>query len=342
MSGHSSSGGHSTAAPHFPSRAPSVGRLEGSRGFRPDHRLLRPELREVRPGHRDLRPDRRLIRPEHRDLRGDHRGSDRHPSGHHRGGRSHWRHDCHGPWLWFGLGYGYGGYWRGYYGYGEYDTNGDAILDLDVDPEDAEVWLDGQLVGTADEFDGFPEYLYVTPGWHRLAFRLSGYESWEGTLTLEAGAYYKFENRLRATRGEGREPAESPALRPDSGSGAVRERLESDDVDEERPLRRPSRTLSRDFAAPAQSAKDRSSGGAGPSAKALLRIRVSPDDAQVWLDGLPIETSGRDEGIETAPGRHELVVMKRGYETAISTIDVKGTENDDFRIDLEAVEEADE
>jgi len=84
------------------------------------------------------------------------------------------------PWYrpypgYYGYGYGYG-YGSGYGGYGR--SRDWAVVDTDVSPESARVYLDGQYIGTADDFDGFPDYLYLRAGSHyRLEFRLDGFET---------------------------------------------------------------------------------------------------------------------------------------------------------------------
>ncbi|MCP4661949.1 MAG: hypothetical protein GY856_41630, partial [bacterium] len=45
-----------------------------------------------------------------------------------------------------------------------------GALDLDIDPEEAQIYLDGELIGTADNFDGFPEFLWLEEGTYDLVF----------------------------------------------------------------------------------------------------------------------------------------------------------------------------
>lgn len=52
---------------------------------------------------------------------------------------------------------------------------GSAWIKTDVEPDEARVYVDGRLVGTADDYDGFPRMLRVSAGTHRLTFRLRGY-----------------------------------------------------------------------------------------------------------------------------------------------------------------------
>lgn len=78
-----------------------------------------------------------------------------------------------GPWYGYGPGYGYG------YGYGHdrprvrYQEPG--AIDLDVKPKRTEVYVDGSLVGSVGQFDGFPDYLWLTPGTHEIVLYRDGY-----------------------------------------------------------------------------------------------------------------------------------------------------------------------
>jgi len=130
-----------------------------------------------------------------------------HGGGHHGGGGFH--HGgaivVGGPWWGWGWGWGYPGYYGygyapyGYYGagygYGNHDGNWGAVK-TDVDPEEARVYLDGKYIGTADDFDGWPDKLYLRPGRYRLEFRLSGYEPKVLDVEVHAGQELKVDNKL--------------------------------------------------------------------------------------------------------------------------------------------------
>jgi len=99
-------------------------------------------------------------------------------------------------------------YWPGWYGgvsfgpwwgWGPYAYVGDRTTGPGAGPgggrhrcraEHARVYLNGELIGTADDFDGFPDYLYLERGRYTLEFRIPGYES--GTLEVEARAGASF------------------------------------------------------------------------------------------------------------------------------------------------------
>jgi len=79
-----------------------------------------------------------------------------------------------------GWGWGWGWGWPGYYGpaYGPGYVYGPAaqwaVIDTDISPEEARVYLDGRYIGTADDFDGWPDYLYLRRGHYRIEFRMDG------------------------------------------------------------------------------------------------------------------------------------------------------------------------
>lgn len=52
----------------------------------------------------------------------------------------------------------------------------EGLLAIFCDPPDAEVYVDGQLVGKANRFDGRPGYLQVTSGRHVIELKKDGYK----------------------------------------------------------------------------------------------------------------------------------------------------------------------
>jgi hypothetical protein len=56
-------------------------------------------------------------------------------------------------------------------------------LSLDVDPSDAEVLIDDQVVGTGASVSSLP----LDPGLHRIVVRKPGYEPWRAEVTLDEG-----------------------------------------------------------------------------------------------------------------------------------------------------------
>lgn len=114
-------------------------------------------------------------------------------------------------WGWgvgFGWGYPYAypygyGYGPGYYGYGNYVGIGWApsgeggggggsaaartgSIRLRVSPSTAQVYIDGALVGTVEEFNGLSNHLELDAGTHQLELRAAGYETHQAQITVSA------------------------------------------------------------------------------------------------------------------------------------------------------------
>jgi hypothetical protein len=152
---------------------------------------------------------------------------------HHGGGHGHGRvvvgGGFYGPWWGFGMGLGYGfygpwgygpwGYPGGYYGpeggvsMGVAMMSGFGGVDLDVKPNRADVWVDGKYVGEARDLDGYPSYLWLKEGVHRLQIQKGGYKLFDEEIEMQPGL--KKNLRVRLEPGE----SEPPARKPDGTSG---------------------------------------------------------------------------------------------------------------------------
>ena len=75
---------------------------------------------------------------------------------------------------------------------------GSAWIKTDVEPDEARVYVDGRLVGTADDFDGFPRMLRVSAGTHRLTFRLRGYAPYTVVIRALPGRVVDIDRWLRS------------------------------------------------------------------------------------------------------------------------------------------------
>jgi hypothetical protein len=61
-----------------------------------------------------------------------------------------------------------------------------GCLSFRVRPDDTRVYLNGRYLGVVDQFDGWPDKLYLPPGEYRL--RLNGPEgkAWRGSVRVQA------------------------------------------------------------------------------------------------------------------------------------------------------------
>lgn len=71
-----------------------------------------------------------------------------------------------------------------------------AELKISVKPGRAAVFIDGQFIGHADEFDGLGHGLLVTPDKHRVRIALPGYQTFETEVTVRPRQKLKIETEL--------------------------------------------------------------------------------------------------------------------------------------------------
>ena len=115
--------------------------------------------------------------------------------------------------------YGFGGYGLDpgfgvpYYGdptdpysYGEsygtyssrvYSGEGQGALKLKVKPRNAQVYVDGYLVGTVDQFDGMFQKLTLNGGSHKIEIKADGYETGEFDVLVTPNQTLTFAGDLK-------------------------------------------------------------------------------------------------------------------------------------------------
>ncbi len=119
---------------------------------------------------------------------------------------------------WFGMGWGpYGGwgpYYPGFYPPGGVDMNaamiaGFGAIELNVKPNRADVWVDGRYVGEARDLDGYPTYLWLADGAHRVAVHKGGFMVFDEQIEVHRGM--KTEIKLKLQPGDSPAPGTKPA-----------------------------------------------------------------------------------------------------------------------------------
>jgi hypothetical protein len=169
---------------------------------------------------------------------------------------------------------------------------------IQATPREAEVFVDGFLVGIVDDFDGWSQRLRLAPGEHEIELFLDGHRSVRERMLFRPGETY----RIRATL-EKADPSEPPATRPAPSAAA-----------------RDARTL--DEPAGVRDVEPRPSEARGFG---TLSVRVQPADAIILVNG---ERWDRPDGdarltLELAPGRHDIEVCRDGHVTYRSTVEVR-------------------
>lgn len=204
----------------------------------------------------------------------------------------------YGSFGWYG---GFGSFWPyayspyhyGPYGWGAAQTGFAApdagAVDINTRPKKASVYVDGELVGRAGSFDGFPRYLWLRDGSHRLAIFMDGYETLERDINVHAGLIIKIDDEL--VPGTSKRPQPPPVRvtqgSPPSGeSWRVENRGQPIDQDQRRE-------------------------------PARLMVDVQPADAVVYLDGRLLGSGAQLSSLHSAlmidPGAHLLEVTRPGY-----------------------------
>ncbi len=222
-------------------------------------------------------------------------------------------------------------YWGSYYGspfwgpygwpppYAYYGGYSDYASDVRVmaTPREAEVYVDGYLVGTVDDFDGWSQRLRIQPGEHEIELYLEGHRSVRQKMLFRPGETYKIRAVLD-TLAAGEEPAVRPA--PVPGAAPQSPGPEYGPPPPDRGYQPPpSRSLPR-------------------TARAFgtLSIRVQPGDAIVMVDG---ERWDRPDGdprlsVELSEGTHQVEVRKDGHKPYVASIQVRAGEVTSLNVSL--------
>ena len=286
-----------------------------------------------------------------------HGGGGGRGGGHGFGGRGHG-----GGRVFIGIGGGWGwGYWGwpGYYGYygpgygpGYGRVYGPAeqwaVIDTDISPEEAQVYLDGRYIGIADDFDGNPDYLYLKPGRYRIEFRLEGYETLTRQIEARPGVSMDFKDKLhkiagakhygsyerprqqgevRRYFGKRRDAVEpvDPSDQPSSDSVTAED--SDDDLDAPPPqdrapaLRQPRRDGDQ------YGDRWRSGQRSRAEARTRLRLNIEPSDAAVYVDnrfvGTAEEVNSLERGVSVSAGKHTVTVSRPGFRDKTSDVTVE-------------------
>jgi hypothetical protein len=347
------SGGRRAAPPASPKAAPPRSRSAAA----PQQRGRAPQRIEGQ-GHpgRDRRPSNPAdsynsgATTGHRSGGGDRaygdrgrRDSYRHDSGHrhYRGCGHYYNYGHYAPYgsLYWGIGYGSPYYW-GYYGYGawpysdtyryrpDYSRSGRAYgaLDLDVKPENAEIYVDGRFVGIADNFDGFPSYLWLEEGSYEISLYLSGFQTVTRQLSVTPEAIVDIDDRL--VPGDSIKPV-AAALPAESAGDQEWARKE----DEWRDRARDYKARKRAEAEPGVGSLDvRGEPG-------RVHLSIAPGDASVYLDGRLLGSAADltrlHAGLIVNPGRHELQVVHPDYESSNVAFSVDSGKDEKVEVHLE-------
>ena len=225
--------------------------------------------------------------------------------------------------------YFYDPFWWGYadyqfprypyppYGYGYYDASAD--LRIQVSPKQAEVYIDGYLTGTVDDFDGVFQRLRVPLGEHEITIYAQGYRSITQRMLFRPFESYTIKDTMQPLAGgDPAEPRPAPSEATRNQGPPPRGRVPSERPDE----RGPERTVER-----------------GGDRFGTVAIRVQPADAEVLIDGEHWEApAGERLQVQLSDGPHRVEVRKSGYRSYSSTVRVRSGETTTLNVSLSAGE----
>lgn len=387
---------HSSPSPSYSAPSPSAPRSAPAPSAGSPSTPRRAAAPRESTSGTPARPGRRVVGAEPRDGRsggpttataggGGSRGPrivPTHPRGSGSGGHHHPRRRYYSPYAgWGGTSWWWGGpwdwWWWGsrfgpyHWGFGgvviveDYspDPYRYARVDTDVSPEAAEVYLDGTFIGSADDFDGYPDFLWLEEGKYTLEFRHPSYESVKHEVEVRPGQSLRFRDDLKLEPGKRRLEAVEPPRRgtphgrvfgkPEEPrrdrTGRFEARAEADrerDIEELEELEELAVELEEadEDIAPAPKARGeekegRSARQALPAERSRLRFEIEPSDAAVYLDddyvGTGKELAGLSRGVPVDAGKHSVSVVRPGFVTKSIEVEVKPGVAIDVVVELE-------
>ena len=182
----------------------------------------------------------------------------------------------------------------------------ESSLRIQVTPRETEVFVDGYYAGTVDDFDGFLQRLRLEPGDHDVTLYLQGHRSATQKIYLQPGGTFRIRHTMEPLpAGAAQDPR--PVTLPNSQRPA--------------PYR----------PGPGPAPQAARTTGAG-----TLAIRVQPADAEVRIDGERWAGPAPDEQLvlEVVAGVHRIEIIREGYRSYASDIEVRAGETERLNISL--------
>lgn len=223
--------------------------------------------------------------------------------------------------------YFYDPFWWGFYDFQyrpyphPYYYQPSAEMRIQVTPRQAEVYIDGYLVGTVDNFDGVFQRLHVPFGEHEITIYSPGYRTITERMLFRPYESYHIKDVMQPlAAGDANNPRPAPATRPEGpppeGPPAPR-----GGAQRPRPGERPG---------------DRGAVRGGEQF-GTLSVRVQPADAEISIDGERWEAPGGERIIvQLSEGTHRVEVRKEGHRTYTSTVRVRSGETVTLNVSLPA------
>jgi hypothetical protein len=231
------------------------------------------------------------------------------------------------PYYYDPFGFGWYGYqYRPYPFYPRYFYEPASELRVQVTPKEAEVYIDGYLVGNVDDFDGVFQRLRVPFGEHEISVYREGYRTITEKMLFRPYQSYNIKQPMQpVAAGDAPDPRPAPDPNAPVRETARRGAPPNDPYTE--------RDRNRDRDPRGERVPNR-----GAERFGTVAIRVQPGDATVLIDGERWETpAGEDRlTIEISEGRHQVEIRKDGFKTYSSTVNVRPGETVTLNVSLPA------
>jgi hypothetical protein len=245
-------------------------------------------------------------------------------------------------------GLGYGGYGYGYGGYGGYGYRPYGEVRTEVKPQSAQVFVDGGLVGKADDYDGWWQRLNLSPGMHRIVFRAPGFQPYVTDIRIGIGTdfHLKYEmhpgndniaeqemmlphskqySRRGYDRHYGNHPQYDPYQRPDNHRDQQYERRPPQDDRDNNYDNDQDQYQDQDHYQDQNQDRNNDDSYYGDqqhegrqSDRRPLILHIEPDDATVYIDGNYYGTAndnGNDLQVLLPEGAHRIEVVRPGFDS---------------------------
>jgi len=211
-----------------------------------------------------------------------------------------------------------------------------AVVTFDIRPKDARVHLDERFIGRSRFFNGKKGHLFLESGSYLIELRLEGYRVVRIEFAAEAQCRYDVIHRLErfkgganndseASYGKGRPlnrvfaPLSSPEIEVASGAG--KHKPAAPDV-----------RLRSDLGQGSKPSTDRH------SSHASLRLRVSPEQASIFIDGVFVATAGELTSMEgplaTTAGERLVEITADGFQKWSETAHLSAGEVKEMSVKL--------
>jgi hypothetical protein len=204
--------------------------------------------------------------------------------------------------------------YRPYPPYLPYRYDSSADLRTQVTPKNAEVYIDGYLVGTVDNFDGALQRLRVPLGEHEITIYEEGYEPFREKMLFRPFESYHIKQSLRPlAAGATPEPRPAPVQGAQPSGPAPRRGMPP--------------APARDRNAPDDRTGDRFG---------TISVRVQPADAEVLIDGEKWDAPSGEPRllVQVSEGTHRIEIRKDGYRPYSSTVRVRSGETVPVNVSL--------